>query len=289
MHKLRPARWPHLVRRGVGLVVPPRLPGYQQFRALFADRTVLELSGPSAFFQPHGLFPGYAAAARVDNSNFGRETLWEGTIGARRDFHFDPKRAPGTQYISEATDLSFIPSDTYDFLLSSHMLEHSANPLRALHEWQRVLKPGGALLLVLPHKEGTFDHKRPVTTLAHMVQDFEHGMGEDDLTHLPEILALHDLEMDVGVASLAEFEARSARNYENRALHQHVFDTRLAVELVDHAGFQIHTVEPAFPMHIAIVATRPMPHAAPDNRAFLSDEALYRRRSPFGSDRVGRR
>jgi hypothetical protein len=37
-------------------------------------------------------------------------------------------------------------------------------------------------------------------------------------------------------------------------------------------------------MHMAIVATP----AAPDNRAFLGDEAAYRRKSPFRSDRVDR-
>jgi SAM-dependent methyltransferase len=289
LYKLRPARWPHIARRGLGMIIPPRLASYRQYRALFTGRTGLELGGPSAFFEARGLFPAYSEAARIDNCNFGRETLWEGSIGERPDFHYNPGRAPGKQYISEATALGFAPDVSYDFLLSSHMLEHSANPLRALHEWSRVLKPNGTLLLVLPHKEGTFDHQRPVTPLEHLVQDFEGGTGEDDLTHLPEILALHDLHMDVGVASLQEFEARSARNYENRALHQHVFDTRAAVELVDHARFQIRAAEAARPMHIAILATRLAAGAIPDNRRFLSDVAVYRRTSPFRSDRLGRR
>jgi SAM-dependent methyltransferase len=289
IYKLRPARWAHIARRGIGVIIPPRLASYSRHGELFAGRTGLELGGPSGFFEPRGLFPAYSGAARIDNCNFGRETIWEGSIGARPDFHYNPKRAPGRQFISEASDLGFAPDASYDFLLSSHMLEHSANPLRTLYEWQRVLKPDGTLLLVLPHKEGTFDHRRPVTPLAHLIQDFERGTGEDDLTHLPEILALHDLELDVGVTSLQEFEARSARNHENRALHQHVFDTRAAVELVDHARFQILAVEAARPMHIAILATRLAAGATPDNRSFLSDVAVYRRTSPFRSDRLGRR
>jgi SAM-dependent methyltransferase len=277
------------MRRGFGMIVPPRLDSYERFRSLFAERSGLELGGPSRFFQSRGLFPIYCAAARIDNCNFGRETIWEGSVGARHDFHYDPRRAPGKQYISEATDLSFIPDSSYDFLLSSHMLEHSANPLRALHEWQRVLKVDGTLFLVLPHKDGTFDHLRPVTPLKHLIQDFERGTGEDDLTHLPEIVALHDLRLDFGVASLEEFEARSAKNYENRALHHHVFDARAAVELVDHAGFQIRMVELARPEHITILATRTARGVRPDNRAFLSDQAAYRRESPFRSDRLQRR
>jgi SAM-dependent methyltransferase len=273
------------MRRSIGLIIPPRLAGYQRFRHLFAERTGLELGGPSRFFQPNGLLPIYRLAARIDNCNFGQETIWEGTIGARREFRYDPHRPPGKQYISEATDLSFIPADSYDFLLSSHMLEHSANPLRALFEWQRVLKVDGTLFLVLPHKDGTFDHRRPVTSLEHLIQDFERATGEDDLTHLPEILDLHDLRLDFGIGSIEDLRARSARNHENRALHHHVFDARSAVELVDHARFQIQAVELARPEHIAILATKIAAGVAPDNGRFLRDDAGYRRGSPFPSDR----
>ena len=35
-----------------------------------------------------------------------------------------------------------------------------------------VTGAGGALLLVVPHREGTFDHRRPVTELEHLVADF---------------------------------------------------------------------------------------------------------------------
>jgi ubiquinone/menaquinone biosynthesis C-methylase UbiE len=37
------------------------------------------------------------------------------------------------------------------------MLEHLPNPLQAVFEIRRVLKPGGQLLLVLPWKDATFD------------------------------------------------------------------------------------------------------------------------------------
>jgi hypothetical protein len=52
------------------------------------------------------------------------------------------------------------------------------------------------LVLLLPHKRHTFDYCHPVTALAHLVDDFKAEMGEDDLTHLPEILVLRDLERD---------------------------------------------------------------------------------------------
>jgi hypothetical protein len=56
----------------------------------------------------------------------------------------------------------------------------------------KSLKNNGILLFVLPQKEGTFDHKRSVTTIKHLIEDFENDIDEDYLSHLPEILKLHD-------------------------------------------------------------------------------------------------
>jgi hypothetical protein len=94
----------------------------------------LEIGGPSRLFMRRGALPVYPLAARIDNCNFGQYKTWEGAIEVGHTFRFDEARAPGNQFVSEATDLSGIPSSNYDFVLSSRMLEHSANPLAALLE-----------------------------------------------------------------------------------------------------------------------------------------------------------
>jgi SAM-dependent methyltransferase len=65
-----------------------------------------------------------------------------------------------------------IRSNSQDFLLASHVLEHSPNPIGTLIEWDRVIRPGGVLFLIVPHKERTPDRVRPRTPLAHVVEDF---------------------------------------------------------------------------------------------------------------------
>jgi SAM-dependent methyltransferase len=286
LHQLKSTATAQLLRRVVRKVVPYKLSCYAVERACFLNKTGIEFGGPSVVFGPRGLFPVYPLAARIDNCNFDYHTLWEGTVRPESGFRFDPRRAPGQQFVAEAADVGFIADATYDFVLSSHMLEHSANPVRALHEWLRILKPGGTLFLILPHRDGTFDHRRPVTPLRHLLEDFEQKTGEDDLTHLPEILELHDLSLDPGAGSLAAFKARSERNRENRGLHHHVFDTRLAIELLDHLRLQIRAVEATYPYHIALLATRLTAGLQPDNTPFLRSDGAYRLTSPFRSDRL---
>ena len=201
-----------------------------------------------------------------------------------RSFLYHPLKPNGNQIICEATQLRSITDSAYEFVLASHCLEHVANPLRALVEWKRVLRQDGLLLLILPHKDGTFDWRRPTTTLVHMIEDSRNQIGEDDLTHLPEILALHDLERDKAAGSKEEFRQRCAQNYSNRAMHHHVFDTATAVALVDNAAFQVLRVDTSKPYHITILARRC--DQTCDNSAFLGPNAPYRRLSPFPSDRL---
>ncbi|NJP07110.1 MAG: class I SAM-dependent methyltransferase [Chloroflexaceae bacterium] len=43
-----------------------------------------------------------------------------------------------------------VASNTYDVIVCTQVLEHIANPFKAIAELQRILKPGGTLLLTVP-------------------------------------------------------------------------------------------------------------------------------------------
>ncbi len=226
-------------------------------RELITGKRGLEIGGPSPVFARGGIFPVYSIIGQLDNCNFARTTIWQSDIGLGAEYRFDRKRRPGEQYVMEATAMENFPAATYDFVLASHVLEHIANPILALSEWIRLLKHGGAMVLLLPHRDRTFDHRRPITTMEHLIADFTVGTTENDLTHLVEILALHDLGRDPDAGDMEDFRERSLRNLENRCLHHHVFDTALAVNLVEYMGLQIHAVEEVMPFHILIVALKP--------------------------------
>jgi SAM-dependent methyltransferase len=229
---------------------------FSGYRRLFSERVGLEIGGPSPLFQRLGGFPVYQFVGRIDNCNFAPNTEWSAHVPGRT-FIYDRRRAPGEQFLYEAHSLRDIPEESYDFVLSANALEHVANPVRALMEWIRVLKKGGPLLVAVPNKVLTFDHRRTVTTLAHLLEDYEQQIEEDDLTHLPEILALHDLRRDPPAGDFAAFKARSERNLENRCLHHHVFDIDVVDALLRHLGLRVLAVECVADYQIIAMAQKP--------------------------------
>lgn len=271
-------------------VFPNRAKCFKKYKSLFTGHGI-EFGGKSTTFSDLGFWPVYSLVANLDNCNFGDTTIWEGDISSGNTFCYSPNKPCGRQYVAEASDMSAVASETYDFLLSCHMLEHSANPILVLSEWTRLLRVDGVMAIILPHKDATFDHRRPVTTLAHMIDDFNAKTSEDDLTHLPEILELHDLEMDPFLLDVSpeqryeEFKSRSENNPKNRILHQHVFDTKSAIELVDYMGLQILEVETVPINSILIIAQKKLPGKA-DNSQFMGDDAAYKSSSVFPSDRI---
>ena len=67
-----------------------------------------------------------------------------------------------------------VEDNTFDFVHSSHCLEHLVNPATALGHWLRIVKPGGFVVVTIPdedlYEQGQFpstfngDHKFTFTT-----------------------------------------------------------------------------------------------------------------------------
>jgi SAM-dependent methyltransferase len=55
--------------------------------------------------------------------------------------------------LKNGTDALNLPGGPFDFIFSSHCLEHLTNPVQALEHWAGRLRPGGVLFLYLPHPD----------------------------------------------------------------------------------------------------------------------------------------
>lgn len=219
----------------------------------FYGKKGIEIGGPSTIFSKE--IPIYQVIESLDGCNFSTQTIWEGNIVEGNNFNYYNSQK-GLQYICEASNLKSIPNEKYDFIIASHCLEHCANSLKTFREWLRVIKKGGAILLILPDKRYTFDHNRTVTTFEHLLNDLGNNTDETDLTHLTEILELHDLKMDLPAGTKDQFKERSLANHQNRCLHHHVFDFELLQNIYNHYDVKIINMTFTKPYHQIILGIK---------------------------------
>ncbi len=69
-----------------------------------------------------------------------------------------------------------LPDESQDFIVSAHVIEHFPDPIKALKEWYRLVRPGGYIFMIVPHKERTFDKDEPRTTLQELIDRHEGKM-----------------------------------------------------------------------------------------------------------------
>lgn len=53
----------------------------------------------------------------------------------------------------DATLMKGVPDNSYDVVHASHILEHLVDTKTALQNWYRILKPGGYLIVLVPHRD----------------------------------------------------------------------------------------------------------------------------------------
>jgi SAM-dependent methyltransferase len=67
--------------------------------------------------------------------------------------------------------------DSYDFVFSSHVIEHFPDPIRALFEWVRVARH--YVIVIAPHRNRTFDIENPLTPVAELVERHRSGFTSE--------------------------------------------------------------------------------------------------------------
>ncbi len=107
----------------------------------------------------------------------------------------------------DAEEMAGVPDGAYDFVYSSHNLEHMHDVDKSLSNWWRILKRGGYLILFLPHRD-LFEKR---TRLPSSVHDHRHyflpdrddppdTIGVEPLIHrlLPDAEILYIKTCDAG-------------------------------------------------------------------------------------------
>jgi len=69
------------------------------------------------------------------------------------------------------------PGDSFDYVVSSHVLEHIPDFAGGFVSAQHILKPGGDLVMLVPDKRYTFDILRTPSTIDHVERAFEQKLA----------------------------------------------------------------------------------------------------------------
>jgi SAM-dependent methyltransferase len=135
--------------------------------------------------------------------------------------------------VSDLESMKGIETASQDFVIANHVLEHVEDPLRALRSVARVLRPGGIAYLALPDKRFTFDSKRAITPLDHLIRDHDEGPDNSLLGHFREWVAcVDDLHGDAGAAKVAAMTDIRAN------IHFHVWDYPAMMEFFAYVAKQ---------------------------------------------------
>jgi 2-polyprenyl-3-methyl-5-hydroxy-6-metoxy-1,4-benzoquinol methylase len=177
----------------------------------------LEFGGPTElFWNPNCRMPLYQNV-KLDGGNLFDDNHFQESFS---DF-FNYKYGIGQQYnVDCANPKSLDQIDKkYDFIVTSHVIEHIANPIKAMRSWKRLLKDGGFILSIIPNYKNCFDNKRPLTTLLHLIDDFANDTLESDTTHIEEQKQLHDWSY----GGHKDFYNLCDNNEKTRVVHHHTF------------------------------------------------------------------
>ena len=134
------------------------------------------------------------------------------------------------------------PNESFNFILSEHVLEHLIDPSSVLVEWMRCLRSGGKIILFLPDKDRIFDVQRPRTRLTELISRRDNKEGETQRL-LNEWI---DYVIKDGLAP-HYIDLSPEEMVQTGSIHYNVWKVEDIQELAEHIGYTVLKTEPSVP------------------------------------------
>lgn len=80
----------------------------------------------------------------------------------------NPENVPFIDYVSDVGDLGIV-SETFNLVLSSHVIEHQPDLIRHLNQVAAILKPAGCYAVFVPDHRYCFDHFLSASNIAEVI------------------------------------------------------------------------------------------------------------------------
>lgn len=196
------------------------------------DKSGIEFGGPTELFSSPQYGMHLYPHVHLDGGNIIKNNYFQTNLGS--NFLYGEKI--GRQYDVDCTNEDQLKKlKKYDFVVTSHAIEHFANPIHTLKLWEKyILKSGSYILTIIPDYQYCFDRNRPLTTIDHLIADYIEDVGEGDKTHIEEQKELHDWSY----GGHPQFYDLCEINDLTRVVHHHTFDIELVEELFAYCGFK---------------------------------------------------
>lgn len=139
------------------------------------------------------LFPGYLKTGNA--AQFIAPTAKQFCKGNGLDVGAGPWPLEGAQPVElrDGGDAMNLPGGEFDYVFSSHCLEHLPNPVAAIEHWKSRIKPGGVLFLYLPHPAMTYWRPQNCRKHLHLFHPDETAQMVRDLGFVNVIHSERDL------------------------------------------------------------------------------------------------
>ncbi len=116
-----------------------------------------------------------------------------GLIARAKQIGYDPSNIPDIDFVEPSGDLTVV-SQSFDYVISSHVVEHQPNLIKHVNDVYSLLVPGGCYFLIVPDKRFCFDHFIPESNLAQVIDAYVNGLNRHPLGRLIEhrVLTTHN-------------------------------------------------------------------------------------------------
>ena len=168
-------------------------------------------------------------------------------------------RLLGQLVVADGGRLEHVADGSYDVVMAFHVLEHFADPLRALAAWRRVLRPGGYFVVSVPWAEQTYDRRVPVSTIYDLILARADAADSSDD---PEVLrrlehrvrAYHRL-VDLDTCPNCADDLATVRRL--KGYHWHAWDLALLQEAMACTGAAVEYLDIVDNWHQLVIARVP--------------------------------
>lgn len=178
---------------------------------------------------------------------------YETTEVLRRQYRADARvdTIGQVQVVWRGNFYPFFDDNAFDFVINSHVLEHTCNPGRMIEEWLRLVRPAGILYMVIPDKRHTFDRPRRLTEIDHMIEEYSSALEVIPIEHYEDYIVNSEQKYNT------EKKYIEACHDAQSSIHVHTFTADSVLEFLNALqaffSFEIcHFQSAAMHIHVAL-------------------------------------